>query len=60
MFHLRIWKVLDEYVADLVGNIDVELLVGRTPIETCSSVSEGDMLRKLVLTSHLLSQRAFR
>ena len=43
MFHLGIWEVLEEYVADLVGNIGAELLIGRKPIGTCDHVSEDDI-----------------
>ena len=43
MFRLEIWEVLEEYVADLVGNSAVEFPVGRKLIVTRGSVSEMTM-----------------
>ena len=39
MFRLGIREVPEEYVADLVGNIGVEFLVGKKPIGTCDNMS---------------------
>ena len=43
MFRLENQGVVEESLADLVGNSAVELLVGRKPIGTCDDVREEDV-----------------
>ena len=44
MFHLEIWEVVEERVADLEGNSVVGFPAGRKPIGTCDDVSEEGVL----------------